>query len=139
MVIEQVSAGIITLYRKRATRYLLLKYPQGHWGFPKGHVEDDETLWETAVRELAEETGLSDVNRIGDNSNILEYWYQHNGDKHHKKVHFFGGIVKTRDVRLSDEHIDYIWRNKEETRETITYDNERDLFERWLGNRSKNY
>ena len=29
----------------------------GHWAFPKGHVEADETEEQTALRELEEETG----------------------------------------------------------------------------------
>lgn len=132
MVKEHVSAGIIPVYTGQTTKYLLLKYPQGHWGFPKGHIEDDETLWETAVRELAEETGLSQVEQIGETPHVLEYWYQHNGEKHHKEVHFFGGSVQSNEVRLSEEHVDYTWCTQEETLETITYDNERDLFERWL-------
>ena len=36
----------------------------GHWGFVKGHVEDNETEKETALRELKEETGLSKVEFI---------------------------------------------------------------------------
>ena len=41
---------------------LLLQYPQGHWDFPKGHVEDaDADRMSTAGRELKEETGISDI------------------------------------------------------------------------------
>ena len=39
---------------------LLLQYPQGHWGFPKGHYEaEDGAYQQTALRELEEETGYS--------------------------------------------------------------------------------
>ena len=37
---------------------LLLQYPQGHWSYPKGHVEGDEDHYQTARRELQEETGI---------------------------------------------------------------------------------
>ena len=41
---------------------LLLQYPQGHWDLPKGHVEDDDVdKHATAARELAEETGISEI------------------------------------------------------------------------------
>ncbi len=40
-------------------RYLILQNRSGHNGFPKGHVEADETEVETALREIREETGIS--------------------------------------------------------------------------------
>ena len=44
---------------------LLLQYPQGHWGLPKGHVELDDAPHEwTALRELKEETGIDDVELV---------------------------------------------------------------------------
>ena len=54
------SVGIILFHRfPRKVMYLLLKQHQGHWGFPKGHFEGEETEKETAVREIFEETGLN--------------------------------------------------------------------------------
>lgn len=40
-------------------RVLLVRYRSGAWAFPKGHVEPGETLEQTAVREVQEETGVS--------------------------------------------------------------------------------
>lgn len=37
-------------------KILLIKQLEGHWGFPKGHVEGGETEVQTAVREIKEET-----------------------------------------------------------------------------------
>ncbi len=83
MVEEHVSSGIIPFTRDEPREYLLLKYPQGHWGFPKGHVESGEDLIKTALRELEEETGLSDVDPIDDFKHEIEYWYRHDNRKHH--------------------------------------------------------
>ena len=41
--------------------FLLIKQKTGHFGFPKGHVEKDETEIETATREVKEETNLDVV------------------------------------------------------------------------------
>lgn len=41
-----------------AGRVLLVRYRSGAWAFPKGHVEPGETLEQTAVREVREETGV---------------------------------------------------------------------------------
>ena len=58
------SCGAIVFVRHKEREYLLLHYGMGHWGFVKGHVEDNETEKETALRELKEETGLSKVEFI---------------------------------------------------------------------------
>ena len=47
------SAGAV-IFRKENERplYLLLHYEAGHWGCAKGHVENSETIEETARREI---------------------------------------------------------------------------------------
>lgn len=59
------SCGVIP-FRSTAhgREFLLVQHHAGHWAFPKGHPEGDETPIETAQRELREETGLSDVRLI---------------------------------------------------------------------------
>ena len=39
-------------------KVLLVHHIQGHWGLPKGHVEENESEIETAIRETFEETGI---------------------------------------------------------------------------------
>ncbi|MDD6051887.1 MAG: NUDIX domain-containing protein [Clostridiales bacterium] len=39
-------------------RYVLVREKNGSYGLPKGHVEPGETLAETALREVREETGV---------------------------------------------------------------------------------
>lgn len=38
----------------------MVKDSYGHWTFPKGHIEQEETLQEAAGREISEETGLDE-------------------------------------------------------------------------------
>ncbi|MDE6021759.1 MAG: NUDIX domain-containing protein [Ruminococcus sp.] len=57
---HEKSCGAI-VYRKfhGNTEILLIKHiNSGHWSFPKGHVEGNETEIETALREIKEETAL---------------------------------------------------------------------------------
>lgn len=127
------SCGVIPLRRTPDPSYLVLKYPQGHWGFPKGHLEDgDESLWDAATRELTEETDLEATKRFDDFREVLDYWFTQDEKRHHKTVYFFGCEVSDGTVSLSEEHRDYRWTTTEETRELLTYENEKTLFERWL-------
>jgi bis(5'-nucleosidyl)-tetraphosphatase len=57
--IQEHSAGIMP-FKKRSGHWevFLVQLYAGHWGFPKGHIEKNENLKQTASRELYEETGL---------------------------------------------------------------------------------
>ena len=52
---QEKSCGCIVLDKRTV---LLIKHNSGHWDFPKGHVEGEESEVETAIREVKEETGL---------------------------------------------------------------------------------
>ena len=48
---REVSAGGIVFRRFGAeARFLLIKDSYRHWGFPKGHLEEEETPAEAALR-----------------------------------------------------------------------------------------
>ena len=56
------SFGVVAYRRRGDVReFLLVQHHAGHWAFPKGHAEADETPIDTARRELAEETGLTSI------------------------------------------------------------------------------
>ena len=56
---HEISAGaVVYAYKHTTCYYLLLLYESGYWGFVKGKSESGETLEQTAVREIAEETGI---------------------------------------------------------------------------------
>ncbi|BAP39655.1 bis(5'-nucleosyl)-tetraphosphatase [Metamycoplasma canadense] len=53
------SCGAIVLKNIESKLYVLLvQQTAGHWTFPKGHVEKNETEIETALREVKEETNV---------------------------------------------------------------------------------
>ena len=49
------SCGTIIINNNQV---LLIKHINGHWDFPKGHMEHNETELETATRETKEETNI---------------------------------------------------------------------------------
>lgn len=52
------SCGAIVYVRGAEPRYVLVENRRANWGFPKGHVEANESEHDTAAREIFEETGL---------------------------------------------------------------------------------
>lgn len=60
MKYEKSCGAIVFRNNQEDYEFLLIKHRKGgHWGFPKGHVEEGETERQTALREVYEETGLS--------------------------------------------------------------------------------
>jgi 8-oxo-dGTP pyrophosphatase MutT (NUDIX family) len=57
------------------------------WSMPKGHVEAGETLEQTAVREVREETGI--IGRIVAPLGSFSYTFTANGRRIRKRVHHF--------------------------------------------------
>ena len=60
MKIEKSCGAVVFREKDYKKQILLIRHVNGgHWAFPKGHVEKDETEEQTALREILEETGLS--------------------------------------------------------------------------------
>lgn len=59
-MIYEKSCGAVIFTRVRGEiRYVIIQSLEGFYGFPKGHMEADETEEETALREIREEVGLT--------------------------------------------------------------------------------
>ena len=55
----EVSCGaVVFTHRNGKILYVIIQSLEGYYGFPKGHIEENETEEETALREIYEETGL---------------------------------------------------------------------------------
>ncbi len=68
---EKAVPGAGGLVFNPAGEVLLLRDRNGYWVFPKGHVEPGETPEQTAVREVAEETGINA--RVVDELGLTSY------------------------------------------------------------------
>jgi len=120
---EEVSAGVV-LYRMQDSRrlYLVLQYAAGHWDLAKGKREPGESDVQAALREVREETGISDVALREGFARRIEYEFVDGaGATVRKTVTFFLGETRARDVTLSDEHRDYAWHEYGDAVRAVTY------------------
>jgi 8-oxo-dGTP pyrophosphatase MutT (NUDIX family) len=99
------------------------------WTLPKGTPNRGETIEETALREVGEETGL-DV-RITEPLDSIEYWFVQRGTRIHKTVHYFlmeptGGDLSRHDHEF--EHVRWVAFDSAST--LLTFETERELVAR---------
>ena len=136
---EKSAGAIIYRMENGVPRYLLLHYTpsdegkKGQWGFAKGHVEQGETELETATREIAEETGIKDLKIIPGFKELEKYIFRKSygleGEARKKApwvfklVVFFLAETKTKEIKISDEHIGFVWLPIEEAVKKTTFKN----------------
>jgi 8-oxo-dGTP pyrophosphatase MutT (NUDIX family) len=96
------------------------------WSLPKGHIEVGETAEQTAIREVAEETGVRGnvLAALGS----IDYWFVTDGRRVHKTVHhylmrFSGGELSDDDVEVAE----VAWVPIGELRARLAYADERRL------------
>ena len=127
-MIEATSAGAILFRDTRGRReYLLLKSRPGDWEFPKGGVEGDEELQQSAIREVTEEAGIEDFRLLDGFREDYDYVFEAGGNTIHKTVHLFVAKSFEASAELSKEHRDLQWRDYEQAINTITQDGPRDI------------
>ncbi len=125
---EQKSAGIV-LFRNDSDKneFLLLNYPQGHWDFVKGKIEQNETSHETALRETKEETGITNIEFVDGFEESVEYDFRFKKENIHKKVIFFLAKTNEKNIKLSHEHNDYLWLEYNDALKKTTFENAKNV------------
>ena len=130
MLREKSCGAVIFIKKSDATKYLLLNYAAGHWDFVKGNVEPDESEKETVVRELKEETSITEAQFVDGFREAIAYFYRRQGLTVHKEVVFFLMEAYSDKVVLSFEHVGYVWLDYQHTMEKLTFKNAKDVLQK---------
>jgi len=115
---QEHSAGIVLFHeppplnaeaasgRPAGRTFLILDYGR-HWDFAKGHVEVGEDNLTAALRELKEETGISDARIVPGFEHPLTYFFRDQKKKAlvRKTVTYFLAHTQTDQITLSEEHV----------------------------------
>lgn len=130
--VEEVSAGgvVIDVNDGLAWIALIARHNRAgklEWCLPKGHVEPGETLVETAVREVAEETGI--VGQALLTLGTIDYWFTTPKFRIHKRVHHYlleavGGSISV-EGDPDHEAVDARWFRLDTVHRYLTFPNER--------------
>ena len=117
-VYQQTDKGLKFLILKRNEKKLY----EHLWQGVAGKIEKDEEAWETAIRELKEETGLDPVKMFV--ADHVSQFYEKHGDRVNL-VPVFGIEVDSKNVILSDEHIEYKWVDFKEAFDTLVWNGQK--------------
>lgn len=136
---REFSAGGVLVRRLRGRWVFAAIRPAGRerpvWALPKGLIDPGENAEATAIREVAEETGVEGISlgKLGD----VRYVYTWSGRRIFKVVSFF--LVRYRSGRLGElppqtvhEVAEVRWLALEEASELLAYRGEREMAERAL-------
>ena len=123
------SCGIVLFHSED---FLLIQHSvklgeMGHWDFPKGHIEGNETELETATRELEEETGINEFQLVSGFKEKICYNIHKDSKVIPKEVSFFLAKSLTKNVKLSSEHQNYKWLNFRSALDQLTYSNAKEV------------
>lgn len=133
-VLREKSCGAVVFIRQGdVTKYLLLNYAAGHWDFVKGNVEPNESEKQTVIRELREETSITNAQFVEGFKETIAYFYRRQGLTVHKEVVFFLMESNTDKVEISFEHIGYIWLGYKDAMAKLTFKNAKDVLQKAHG------
>ena len=130
-----VSAGGV-VYRQAADGLEVVlcgRRRLGTWNLPKGTPDDGETLEQTALREVREETGLEV--ELQDPLGDINYWFVLPSEdaRYHKTVHFYLMAERGGATEMHDPEFDEVqWFSATEALKALTHPNEVEVVQRAL-------
>ena len=127
MKLEKSCGAIVIRNNNNIIETLIIRMLGGHWSYPKGHVEPNETEIETAIREVKEETNLD----VTIDTRFREMTTYSPKPEVLKDVIYFIGIAKNNDVKIQDTELsDAKWVTLDEALEYITFDEDKKILKK---------
>ncbi|HLC99710.1 MAG TPA: transcription antitermination factor NusB [Patescibacteria group bacterium] len=130
---ETCAGGVVVRYADGLPLILLILDPYNQWTFPKGHLEENESVEDAALREVQEETGIQTLlmkEKIG----IVEYTVEKKQEDKkrmtiQKIVHYY--LMETPDEKIVVEKGEAIkdgkWYTTDEALKTFGYENTKSI------------
>jgi 8-oxo-dGTP pyrophosphatase MutT (NUDIX family) len=134
--VDEVSAGGLVIDATGTMGLLIGRYDHKDasgkrvlWSLPKGHIEEGETPEQAAIREVAEETGIT--SSITKSLGVIDFWFMAGGKRIHKTVHHFmftevGGVLLAQESEVDEVS----WFPLSEIVERLAYPDEKKLIAR---------
>ena len=134
--VDEVSAGGLVVDTTGTMGLLIGRYDHKDasgkrvlWSLPKGHIEEGETPEQAAIREVAEETGIT--SSITKSLGVIDFWFMAGGKRIHKTVHHFQFTEVGGTLVAQESEVDEVsWFPLEEIVDRLAYPDEKKLIAR---------
>lgn len=120
LALQGSGAATRVLLVQRASRHL-----HGVWSYVAGHIEQGESAWQAARRELAEETALVPLALYA--TSFCEQFYDAHGECIQIVPAFVARVAADATVRLNHEHSAFRWLELPEAAAAVPFGSQRDL------------
>lgn len=136
MPVEKSAGAIIFRREGGKIYYLLLNYAaigkveKTYWGLAKGTIERGEKEVDTILREVKEETGIEDLKFLDGFKEREKYFFRHKGKSIFKTVYYLLAETKTKEIKISFEHLGYEWLPHEEVLKKLSFKNAKRILEK---------
>lgn len=134
--VDEVSAGGLVIDTTGTMGLLIGRYDHKDatgkrvlWSLPKGHIEEGETPEQAAIREVAEETGIT--SSITKSLGVIDFWFMAGGKRIHKTVHHFQFTEVGGKLAAQESEVDEVsWFPLNEIVDRLAYPDEKKLIAR---------
>jgi len=134
--VDEVSAGGLVIDTTGTMGLLIGRYDHKDatgkrvlWSLPKGHIEEGETPEQAAIREVAEETGIT--SSITKSLGVIDFWFMAGGKRIHKTVHHFIFLEVGGTLLAQESEVDEVsWFPLSEIVDRLAYPDEKKLIAR---------
>ena len=134
--VDEVSAGGLVIDTTGTMGLLIGRYDHKDasgkrvlWSLPKGHIEEGETPEQAAIREVAEETGIT--SSITKSLGVIDFWFMAGGKRIHKTVHHFMFTEVSGELTPQVSEVDEVsWFPLAEIVDRLAYPDEKKLIAR---------
>lgn len=139
---QHTSCGGILFDNIGEKVYLIYSPRDKAWKIPKGHIKEGESLLETAIREVSEETGYTSIFPIKQEPMAtIEYDFAQEetpGIIHHKIVYFFAfkvtDMTQRDGVQEEGENLGGDWIEIEGVVDKLLFENEKEVAKKVFDN-----
>ena len=127
MKLEKSCGAIVIRNNNNIIETLIIRMLGGHWSYPKGHVEPNETEIETAIREIKEETNLD----VTIDTRFREITTYSPKPEVLKDVIYFIGIAKHSNVQIQEtELLEAKWVSLDKALEYVTFEEDKKILKK---------